>query len=647
MKKTIGGDRLGSGKKMKVDLHNYSRSTHDLGYIWRSSMAAGTLVPFMSEVALPGDTFDINLDGDIKTLPTIGPLFGSYKVQLDVFLCPIRLYNSLLHNNALGIGLKMANVKLPVYELQGTDNQNATDIDNSHTNPSSLPAYFGIRGTGRQTQNVSKRRFNALPIIAYWDIYKNYYANKMEEIGALVATEETGFTEIEATCVNGTGIVIPFANPGTATVRVMDQELVSWGSTQAVSMAGIPQNSFIMVLDDGTEYNATEIFTGWSYTATGVTGNYNGQAGVRINVAYWRYSQPTDVSSTIEVNTFPLENIDNLRNEILAWQDESAPFVLPNYPPYSYIIGNNPSSQRNKVMNSQQGLALKTYNSDLFNNWLNTEWIDGSGGISELTAIDTSAGNFTLDTLNLSKKVYDMLNRIAISGGTYDDWLDAVYAHDRYKRAETPMYMGGLIKELVFQEVVSNTGTQEQPLGSLAGKGRLSGKHKGGKIVIKVDEPAYIIGLISLTPRIDYSAGNKWDTTLKTLDDLHKPALDEIGFQELITDQMAFWDTDMTGEDTYTLKSAGKQPAWLNYMTNVNVVRGNFAIPDNQMFMTLNRRYEYGGSQGILDLTTYIDPAKFNFIFAETQRDAQNFWAQIAVDITARRKMSARLMPNL
>ena len=26
---------------------------------------------------------------------------------------------------------------------------------------------------------------------------------------------------------------------------------------------------------------------------------------------------------------------------------------------------------------------------------------------------------------------------------------------------------------------------------------------------------------------------------------------------------------------------------------------------------------------------------------------AQNFWAQIAVDITARRKMSARVMPNL
>ena len=49
---TLGGDRLGSGKDIKVNLPEFSRSTHDLGYLWRSTMASGTLVPFMKEVAL-------------------------------------------------------------------------------------------------------------------------------------------------------------------------------------------------------------------------------------------------------------------------------------------------------------------------------------------------------------------------------------------------------------------------------------------------------------------------------------------------------------------------------------------------------------------------------------------------------------------
>ena len=179
---------------------------------------------------------------------------------------------------------------------------------------------------------------------------------------------------------------------------------------------------------------------------------------------------------------------------------------------------------------------MKTYQSDLFNNWIKTDGIDGTGGITEVTAIDTSGGSFTIDTLNLSKKVYDMLNRIAVSGGSYDDWLDAVYDHDRIVRAESPIYHGGLSKELVFQEVVSNSAAitdGAQPLGTLAGKGIMSSKHKGGKVIIKVDEPSYLIGIISLTPRVDYSQGNQWDVNLETLDDLHKPALDQIGFQNL------------------------------------------------------------------------------------------------------------------
>lgn len=320
-------------------------------------------------------------------------------------------------------------------------------------------------------------------------------------------------------------------------------------------------------------------------------------------------------------------------------------------PPYTLATSQgNYTPQPYSQKSSQEGLALKTYQSDLFNNWVSTEWIDGENGINAITSVDTSSGEFTIDTLQLSKKVYDMLNRIAVSGGSYDDWLDAVYTHQRTRSVENPMYLGGLSKELAFQEVVSlSAGTSEnvdQPLGTLAGRGVLTKKNKGGKIKVRVDEPSYIMGIISLTPRIDYSQGNKWDTNLKTMDDFHKPGLDQIGFQDLITDQMAWFDTQITTGHVPVFKSAGKQPAWVNYMTNVNQVRGNFAEEQEQMWMTLNRRYEQG-SNGIEDLTTYIDPSKFNHIFADTRIDAQNFWAQIGVNIYARRKMSAKLMPNL
>ena len=52
LSKNLGGDRLGSGNKMKIQMRNYERSTHDLSYLWRSTMAVGTLVPYMKILGL-------------------------------------------------------------------------------------------------------------------------------------------------------------------------------------------------------------------------------------------------------------------------------------------------------------------------------------------------------------------------------------------------------------------------------------------------------------------------------------------------------------------------------------------------------------------------------------------------------------------
>ena len=371
------------------------------------------------------------------------------------------------------------------------------------------------------------------------------------------------------------------------------------------------------------------------------------------------YSGATvDFKQVPKVVTFPLTNIDDMRIAILQDTGNTGAFQIDqnDQAPYGPPLGQGTNGYCK--LSSQEGLGLKTYQSDLFNNWISTDWIDGVNGINEITAIDTSSGDFTINTLQLNNKIYEMLNRIAISGGSYDDWLNAVYTHERTRSQENPMYMGGCIKELGFQEVVSNAQAEvqdnAQALGTLAGRGVLTGKKKGGKIHIRVDEPSYIIGIISLTPRIDYSQGNKWDVNLKTLDDLHKPQLDEIGFQPLITEQMAWFDSEIDILNNVIQYSAGKQPAWINYMTNVNVTRGNFAEQGGtngnaggQMYMTLNRRYEKNTVGRIKDLTTYIDPSKFNNIFADERLDAQNFWAQIAVNMKARRKMSAKLMPNL
>lgn len=663
--KTLGGERLGAGKKMKVELHNYGRSTHDLGFIFRSSMSAGTLVPFMCKLGLPGDTWDIELNCDVKTLPTIGPMFGSMKVQLDVFQTPYRLYQAMLHNNMLGVGMDMSKVKLPTLttNCKSIDFNINTPVELQQINQSALLAYLGIRGVGKGSTPTTmvQREFNAVPLLAYWDIYKNYYSNKQEEIGTFIHTgtayawkwQKIGYIS------NGnlmwqddypTFSVDRYINDGNT--LIIDVDKGSAGDDEA-------NNILIYVTGDIENYQyprqlgnvkIDKSFLNFDRVTIELIGIGN------VNDNYLRqdtnpilFIEDINIRETpIHIETFDLSEIDNLREDILK-QNKSVPFNIDksdSYKALAYplrIMSNNQMA----TQFSQEGLGLKTYQSDLFNNWLNTEWIDGENGINMITAISTSEDYFTLDTLNLSKKVYDMLNRIAVSGGSYNDWLEAVYDQEQYGKAESPVYMGGLSKEIIFQEVVSTAEAgANNPLGTLGGKGRMSGKHKGGKVTIKCTEPCVIMGIVSITPRIDYSQGNDFTVHLRTMDDLHKPALDEIGFQDLITEQMAFWDSEYVNGQ-WVKKSAGKQPAWINYMTDVNRCYGNFADPNKEMYMTLNRRYEHDANGNIKDLTSYIDPAKYNYMFAQSSLDSQNFWTQIAVDAEVRRKMSAKVIPNL
>ena len=634
---------------MQVDMRTYNRSTHDLSYVWRNTQSPGTLVPFLCELALPGDVHEIQLNANVLTHPTVGPLFGSFKLQLDVFECPIRLYNAQLHNNKLGIGLDMSKVKFPTLAItydKEYDNplQTEAQINGAQVNPSCLRSYLGFNGIGRiyPSGQTIVEESQAMPELMYYDIFKNYYANTQEERAYYITPND----DIEQVAIDGQAY-----NPNN--INLLLKDLI--GKSIEVSVGANVTSIY------GVKFNVIDALGRKIQANADTLGTASYSEGI-INITVENknlFKTLINIESAIgigngKLSTFPLENIDLIRERILQAPNSTAFNVGNISTPLTTLV----TRQSNNYLNTtypQCGLCVKTYQSDLFNNWINTEWIDGENGISEITAVSVSGGSFTIDALNLAQKVYNMMNRIAVSGGSYRDWIETVYTSNYIERAETPVYMGGMSDEIIFQEVISQSGSEQEPLGSLAGRGKLANSKKGGYLKIKVEEPSYIIGIVSITPRVDYSQGTKWDRKLKTMNDLHKPALDAIGYQDLITSKMAWWDEIYTSSPVSGWKrfSAGKQPAWIDYMSNYNRTHGNFASGQSEEFMVLNRSYEINPNtlampQSVIkDLTTYIDPTKYNYIFADESLDAMNFWVQIGVKWEARRMMSAKVIPNL
>lgn len=662
MKVELGGKRVGSGAEMEVELNEYGRSTHDLSYIWRSTMAPGTLVPFINEVLNPGDTFEIDLDADCLTHPTIGPLFGSFKLQFDVYKVPIRLYQAALHMNMQKIGLKMDEIYLPQVRMEGRRLYRDEPVEGKQISPSCIHAYLGTRALG-QAQNPEDttitRGWNAIPYLAYWDIYKQYYSNKQEEIGYVIHNDVTerpaeinNFEILQAggsaTTIqpyNGTWIAnnIPSSNVTELAIEFDAGELPELERIRMYVEFPYQDRQLLPITElwSNVYYDGQNIFAkGW----------LSSDAGSFTSVGY-KYDQSPQGNTRPNLVEFPLSHIDDMRLEILQ-ASITTPFVVTNIslPPYSLSLRNTIIDDKfySSAESKMEGLGIKTYQSDLFNNWLNKDWVTD---INEKSSVQVTDNFFTLDEFALKRRIWNMLNRVSVSDGTYQSWVKVTYGEEDFMNVDTPIYMGGLSKELVFQEVISNSATTDEPLGTLAGRGRVNGKHKGGKVRITDKESCVIIGIASITPRIDYSQGNKWSINLQTMDDFHKPIMDGIGFQNLMEENLNGYTAKSTGAPSTVSQVVGKQPAWINYQTNVNQTYGNFALPYEQMYMTLNRKYENVFNDfdriEIGDLTTYIDPSKYNNIFADTRIDAQNFWMQIKVDMEVRRKMSAKVIPNL
>ena len=181
---TIGGNRLGSGKKMKTSLNDYERSTHNLSKKWASSLAPGIIYPCYKRLCTRGDHFEINMDGAIRTIPTKGPLFGTYKMQVDFFQVPIRLYVALLHNNAVKLGMNMNQVCLPVMQYKDRRDWSAANATTAAFSNNCLAKYMGLSGIGVSatlSENTIWRELQCVPMLAYYDIFKCYYANKQED----------------------------------------------------------------------------------------------------------------------------------------------------------------------------------------------------------------------------------------------------------------------------------------------------------------------------------------------------------------------------------------------------------------------------------------------------------------------------------
>lgn len=642
--KKIGGDRIGSGNKMTVTAGGYGYSTHDVSKVRRTSMSFGTIVPMGTFMMLTGSRLRLKLDALITSNALLYQLYGSAKFQIDVFSARMALYNPKMLLNLNDQGYEIGDIKFPLMTLEtkgffvGEGN-----LDNKQINPSSLLRYLGISSNGQNALSGSQavsRDWNAMWMLMYYQTYKEYYANRQEKVGVMI--HNNGVPQTVTSAIVNTRTVnttIPKA-PATALTYILEIS-----SAITINYNGTNPVQGVRIMAGTTAYNIYDMFDEVVTTATNIKATKLKQQFIGTTISQWDYA-PEPPNNIPVLTKFDLKAIDRMTMRIMANVETVAPLMITGATELPYGASLQKNGVNYAINTTQEGLCIGTYQSDVFNNWLDNATINA---LNAKTKIKVDAnGEFTIDTLNLTQKLYNYDQRIGITDGTLDEWREMTYGEVGKSKSLKPVYEGGLSKEIVFDMVVSTAATEEDPLGTIASRGQFGNKHKGGYVQIEGDEEKLVMVLAKITPRLVYNQGNEWTNNLRTLNDLHKPILDKIGYQNLLTDQIAGWETRVNADKTLVTYSAGKQPAWQWYRTNYDDALGNMA--ESEDYKVFGRTYEsqiVGTFFRIKDLTTYIDPQKFNDVFAIQSLDAMNFDVQVGMDATMTMIMSEEVIPNL
>lgn len=152
-------------------------SNFDLSRANRLTMAPGILYPVFVEETLPKDKWNISVSGLFKTYPLLAPLMGRFQVRVDFFYAPMSLYVKALRNDPANFDPSDILFPIKTYPVASSTSAN---VKVAYNTLATLLGMWPGGISGKSVSTPSDINMNAIPYLAYYDIFRNYYMNTQE-----------------------------------------------------------------------------------------------------------------------------------------------------------------------------------------------------------------------------------------------------------------------------------------------------------------------------------------------------------------------------------------------------------------------------------------------------------------------------------
>ena len=208
------------------------------------------------------------------------------------------------------------------------------------------------------------REFNAIPFLGYWDIYKNYYANKQEEEGAVIHND---LADIE-TKIDSANYSMQYSDSSAPILNATMNHVPGGGTIPTQVAWMINETSIMKVICDQSNFSEFEadrlllqladyngnpivvrgddLFQNWTWNGQELKGtepyqqftSYNGYK--LLNYFFTDFEIKDSELQEPKIKRFPLHNIDKMREEILGAIGSTSAFTINDatIEPYGLIF---------------------------------------------------------------------------------------------------------------------------------------------------------------------------------------------------------------------------------------------------------------------------------------------------------------------
>lgn len=577
-------------KLLSIDFPEVKKANWNTSFDLQTTADVGYCNPVFVDMLLANTHVKLDMNQAAFANPTVAPLYGRYRVKYTAWFAPHRLYIPEWRD---GDAMTDDNYPYPILPLPQWEAGSTFESRTGHTSPyvpyGSLLHNLGMYPAMTQSADWNRDDMptpsNALPLLAFWDIYRHYILN-VQESSFPIRTQ----AYCPAVSADGGTTQLAVTPPSDTMVTREDLDLffkdVRFGMTNGI-------------------YDITKYYTNrlrhspfpTKFVVSSKVANASvsiGSPGLSVRQQYHYGTPIAPYGADMFTSWVSNENVELERQQSRMVLDTTDANGNPVLTMDSWILAS-------RIQNKVRKTIFK--NSDF------AEYIDVQYGIKPPT--------------DLTKP---MFLGAFVSDIVFNDVISSV--------------QGDGVDEDTPPTLDSN-----KNLGSRAGYGRGTDYEKHSFIEFTTQEPGTLMILQTVVPEVFYYEGRDEMYDVVNFNEEFNPAFDGVGFTPLqkstmnLVPGLRYDPTGVHAEPnplSYSVynESIGQQPYGMRHMAKVNLLKGQMAEAGSYLPYSLAR--SFNTNRTIHDImiqtpargwySSYPFPEMFTNIFASSVQDNFQFY---------------------